>query len=171
LEYKSHCEEQSDEANYEIRLLCLRLAMTYQVEGEGDKGGEVVKVRKGLYRAGLIVGLVGAVWLTLFALATSEAPFSWYAVPMAVVLVVPFLVGVAIAWKWPLIGGILLIAASLFWAVWRYTTVPPMPLADSLYMIAIGILPVSLPLLASGILFLLSGRGVQVLGKKTNRNN
>ena len=129
------------------------------------------KVRKRLYRAGLIVGVAGVVLLTLFALAVSEAPFSMYAVPMALIFSLSFLSMVVVAWKWPLIGGILLIATGLFWAVWRYITVPPMPLADSLYMMAIGILPVSLLPLASGVLFLLSRRGVQVLGKKTNRNN
>ena len=115
-------------------------------------------MRKRLYRAGLIVGLAGAVWLTLFALAAAESPFSRYAVPTALVLGLPFLAMVAVAWKWPVIGGILLIAAGLFWAIGRPTTLPPMPLPDVLYGIAIGVLPVSLPLLASGILFLLSGR-------------
>ena len=39
------CEERSDEAisNISKRLLRLRLAMTRQTEGEGDKGGEVKK--------------------------------------------------------------------------------------------------------------------------------
>jgi len=127
--------------------------------------------QKKLYRAGLIVGLAGVVLITLFALAVSEAPFSMYAVPMTLIFSLPFLAMVGVAWKWPVTGGILLIAAGLFWAVWRPVTTPTMPLPDLLYGIAIGVLPLSLPLLASGILFLLSGRGVQVLGKKTNRNN
>ena len=118
-----------------------------------------MKARRRLYRAGLIVGLAGAVWLALFALATAESPFSMYALPTVLVLSLPFLAMVVIAWKWPVTGGILLIAASLFWAVWRSVTIPTMPLPDLLYGIAIGVLPVSLPLLASGILFLLSGRG------------
>ncbi len=42
--------EQSDEANCEIkiRLLRLRLAMTHQTEGEGDKGGGLPKNLKGI---------------------------------------------------------------------------------------------------------------------------
>ena len=127
--------------------------------------------QKKLYRAGLIVGLAGVLLITFFALAINEAPFSVYAVPMTLILSLPFLAMVGIAWKWPVTGGILLIAAGMFWAVSRPVTMPAMPLPDLLYGIAIGVLPLSLPLLASGILFLLSGRGVQVLGKKTNRNN
>ncbi len=117
--------------------------------------------RKLLHRAGLIVGLVGAGGLTLFLLAASEGPFSRYAVPTALVLGLPFLAMVAAAWKWPVTGGILLIAAGLFWAVWLPVTVttPTMPLPDVLYGIANWVLPWSLLLLASGILFLLSGRG------------
>ena len=116
--------------------------------------------QKRLYRAGLIVGLAGAVWLALFGLAAAESPFSMYALlHIALVLSLPFLAMVAVAWKWPLIGGILLIAAGLFWAVRWPIAVPPTPLRFLLPMMAIAILPVSLPLLASGILFLLSSKG------------
>ena len=109
--------------------------------------------QKRLYRAGLIVGLAGAVWLALFALATAESPFT------VLVLSLPFLAMVVVAWKWPVIGGILLIAAGLFWAVWRPIAMPPTPLRLLLPILPIAILPVSLPLLATGILFLLSRRG------------
>jgi len=61
--------------------------------------------RKWLRRAGLIVGLAGAVWLTLFIFAVSEGRFSWYSVPTVIVFVLPFLAIIAIAWKWSLIGG------------------------------------------------------------------
>ena len=115
--------------------------------------------RKWLRRAGLIVGLVGAGGLTLFILATTETLFTWYAVPTVLVLGLPFLAMVAVAWKWPLIGGILLIATGLFWTVWRAVTIPPTPYPFLLPLLVWGILPVSLPLLASGILFLLSWEG------------
>ena len=115
--------------------------------------------RKWLRRAGLIVGLAGATELTLFILATSEGRFSWFAAPTVVILVLPFLVSVAIAWKWPLIGGILLIIGGLFWPVWRLISMPPMSTPMPLPILALVILPVSLPLLATGILFLLSWEG------------
>jgi len=75
------------------------------------------------------------------------------------VISLPLLAMVVVAWKWSVIGGILLIAAGLFWAVLFPITVPPTPLHVLLPMMAFVILPVSLVLLASGILFLLSSRG------------
>ena len=114
--------------------------------------------RKRLHRAGLIVGLAGATELTLFIFATSEGRFSWFAAPTVVILVLPFLISVAIAWKWSLIGGILLIIGGLFWPVWRLTTMPPTSQPMPLATLALVILPVSLLPLASGILFLLSWR-------------
>ena len=111
----------------------------------------------------MIVGLVGVIIVVLLFLVVSEAPFSMYAVPTMLVFGLPYLAMVGIAWKWPVAGGILLITASLVWPIWRLTTiysnVSPMPLDRWLYMIAIGILPISLPMLVSGILFLLSRRG------------
>ncbi len=115
--------------------------------------------QKKLHEASLIVGLTGVAVIVLFSLAISEAPFSIYAVPTMLIFSLPFLVIVGIAWKWPVTGGILLIVASLFWAIWRPSTMPTLPLSDLLYAIAIGVLPVSLLPLISGILFLLSGRG------------
>lgn len=114
--------------------------------------------QKKLYQAGLIVGLAGVVLITLFALAVSEAPFSMYAVPMALIFSLPFLAMVGVAWKWPVTGSILLIAAGLFWPVWRLTTMPPTSQPMPLATLALVILPVSLLPLASGILFLLSWR-------------
>jgi len=40
--------------------------------------------QKWLRRAGLIVGLAGAIELTLFIFATSEGRFSWYSVPIVI---------------------------------------------------------------------------------------
>ncbi len=116
------------------------------------------KVRKPLYRAGLIVGLAGAIELTLFVFATSEGRFSWYSVPTVILFVLPLLAITVIAWKWPLIGGILLIIGGLFWPVLRLTTMPPTSQPMPLATLALVILPVSLLPLASGILFLLSWR-------------
>ena len=118
-----------------------------------------LKVRKPLYRAGLIVGLAGAIELTLFFFATSEGGFSWYSVPTVIVFVFPFLAMIAVAWKWSLVGGILLIAGGLLWPVWCLTIIPPTTQPIPLPTLALAILPVSLPLLATGILFLLSRRG------------
>ena len=123
--------------------------------------------QKKLQWVGLTAGLAGVVVIALFAIAVGEAPFGslanfLYAVPTALIFSLPFLVMVGIAWKWPLAGGILLIIAGLFWPIWRLTTlhvnVSPISLASWLYLISIGILPVSLPMLVSGILFLLSRR-------------
>ena len=118
--------------------------------------------QKKLQRAGLFVGLGGSVFIALYFLAIGEKPFSVYALTGVVIFGFPFLAMVGIAWKWPMAGGILLIAAGLFWPIWRlttmYTIASSMSLLNWLYLVAIGILPVSLPMLASGILFLLSRR-------------
>ncbi len=106
-----------------------------------------------LRRAGLIVGLVGVVVMMIFFLAVGEAPFSMYAVPAMLMISFPFLVMVGIAWKWSVTGGILLITASLFWPVWRLSTLPTIP---PISIIAFTVLPVSLILLISGVLFLCS---------------
>jgi hypothetical protein len=63
---------------------------------------------------------------------------------------------VVVAWKRPVIGGILLIAWALFRVVWLPVAVPTTSLHVLLPMMVRSILFFNLPLLASGILFLLS---------------
>jgi hypothetical protein len=125
-----------------------------------------------LRRAGLIVGLAGVIWLTLFIFAISAGEgillfwrFSWHSLPAVTVFVLPLLALIAIAWKWPVVGGILLIAGGLFWPVWRFIISPYPPITPlSLSFVAYAILPVSLLPFVSGILFLLS-RGVAGRGE------
>jgi hypothetical protein len=116
--------------------------------------------QNGLRWAGLIVGLAGVVWFLLLGTGViwgGEGGLSWGALfPGLVVYVIPLLVGILIAWKWPLIGGILLIAEGLFWVVFVLIIEPSMSLLDVLRGLAYMILGVSLPMLVSGTPFLLS---------------
>ncbi len=118
-----------------------------------------------LHQAGLIVGLAGFIVIAWYFIAIGEAPFAsltnfMYAIPNGLIFSIPFLVIVVIAWKWPGIGGILSIMASLviagmLWPLWRQLTIP---ISWPTYATVLGVLPVSLLPLVSGILFLLSGR-------------
>jgi hypothetical protein len=116
--------------------------------------------QNGLRWAGLIVGLAGVVWFLLLGtgvIGGGAGGLSWGALfPGLVVYVIPLLVGILIAWKWPLIGGILLIAEGLFWVVFVLIIEPSMSLLDVLRGLAYMILGVSLPMLVSGTPFLLS---------------
>ena len=120
------------------------------------------KRQRRLQRAGLFVGLAGVVIVVIYVLAIGEAPFSIYALPRVLIIGLPFLILVGVAWKWPVTGGVLLIAAGLFWPIWRLTTlyskVSSMSFGNWLYFVAIGVLPVSLPMLTCGIFFLFSRR-------------
>ncbi len=105
------------------------------------------------HRAGLAVGLAGMMVDGWFFTAIGEAPFTslrnlLYAVPGALIFAIPLSIMLAISWKWPGTGGILLMAASLVVAlvlgpVWGLLAVWPVTL---------------LPFI-SGVLFLLSSRG------------
>jgi uncharacterized membrane protein len=116
--------------------------------------------QNGLRWAGLSVGLAGVVWTLLFLLATNKwHPEMSHLLNVMLFYSLPFLAMVAIAWKWPLIGGILLIAVGLFWVVamvFVFSAASSMPLRDVLIGLAYVILSVSLPMWVSGILFLLS---------------
>lgn len=119
-----------------------------------------------LYRIALIASLAGALWLIYYALANSEAPFSWYAVPAMLLFIVPFLACTIIGWEWPLTGGLLFILIGCLW--------PANSLAIGLQGLTLlrivkSTLPISLPFLASGILFLLSRRGHGVSQDKNRR--
>ena len=124
--------------------------------------------QKRLHEAALIVGLAGVAVTAVFFVAIGEAPFAsltnfMYAIPNGLIFSIPFLVIVVIAWKWPDIGGILLIMTSLviagmLWPLWRQLT---MPISWPTYATVLGVLPVSLLPLISGILFLLSWRRTQ----------
>lgn len=120
--------------------------------------------QKWLRRAGLIVGLAGALGLTLLIFVTNGEGFNSYSVSFVIVEALPLLIMVVIAWKWSLVGGILLIAGGLFWPVARLTatlleTLPQPSL--TLATVILPVLPVSLPYLITGILFLLSVKGIK----------
>jgi hypothetical protein len=114
-----------------------------------------------LRRAGLIVGLASvALWIIL-VFVISEGGFSWYSVPN-LILVIPFLAGVLIAWRWPFAGGIVLIVMALYELISvtaiRFSTPSTNPILELLLFTAMAALPLGLPPLATGILFLLSGK-------------
>jgi hypothetical protein len=109
--------------------------------------------------------------LSIFIFVISEGGFSLYSVPLVMTFVSPYLIMIAVAWRWSLEGGILLIAAGLLWLVWWSSILLPNTIPMPLSSLALVILPVSLPLLATGILFLLSSfslRGAQGEKWKTN---
>ena len=119
--------------------------------------------QKWLRRAGLIVGLAGALGLTLLIFVTNGEGFNSYSVSFVIVEALPLLIMVVIAWKWSLVGGILLIAGGLFWPVARLTATLLETLPQPSLTLATVILPVtvSLPYLTTGILFLLSVKGIK----------
>ncbi len=101
----------------------------------------------GLWLTAFIIGLVYAGLLISFMLAFGE----WLAWELQLPELLPVLVAalifgsVALAWKWELISGVVLIVEGLFLVIWftLFTEEPPM---------------FFLPLLASGILFILIWR-------------
>jgi hypothetical protein len=115
--------------------------------------------QKGLRWAGLIVGLAWVGWMLFAFLASCKQGFEEsHLFNLVLLYILPFLVMVAVAWKWPLIGGILLIAVGLFWLVFVLIMEigSSMTLRDLLRMLAGVPLAWSLPMLVSGVLFLLS---------------
>jgi hypothetical protein len=115
-----------------------------------------------LPRAGLYIGIIGAVGFIVFASFylkdyTHRFPF------MAALIPVPF-IALLIARKLPLIGGLLLAALSV--AAFILNVNFPIGIIGQVagigqnHSVAIGytVIFVFLPLLASGVLFLLSGR-------------
>ena len=114
------------------------------------------KRKNWLRRSGLIVGLAGVVEiLFFFGIVKGEGEPSFTSLfPVIVVCVIPFLVCMLIAWKWPLAGGVLLIIIALYWEA--ASIVNPLRTQPILFSRFTIVLPLSLPLLATGILFLLS---------------
>lgn len=118
--------------------------------------------QKKLRRAGLIIGLVGAVLIMALFVALGEEPFAGvsnflYALLNSLRVSLPFLILIWVAWKQPTIGGILLIVVSLFWPAWQlYSVLATAPSIPTTAFFVI--LPVSLLPLVSGVLFLLSLR-------------
>jgi hypothetical protein len=118
---------------------------------------------KWLRRAGLIVGLAGAVALIVWGLFNAEGGLSGSAFPSLIIFyVAPLLIGVVIAWNWPLAGGIALVAIGLSWLIFIFVLVFSEPIAQSITSLALSmfviIAPITLPPLATGILFLLYWR-------------
>ena len=118
--------------------------------------------RKWLRRAGLIVGLAGLVVLIVWGLFNYEGGPSQYAIPGLIIFVTPFLIGVLVALKWPLVGGIALIAIALSWLTFIIVLIFSEPIAQSIASLVLSmfvlIAPVTLPPLAAGILFILYWR-------------
>jgi hypothetical protein len=121
------------------------------------------KRRKRLRRAGLIVGLSAAVWWLLFGIVSGNdmgldfiGSLLHTALPGLI-----FLVNIAIAWKWESIGGMLLIVEALVTLAILSIITNHCPQMNA----ALILLTMSLPLLLSGILFVISRKE----GKKQNK--
>lgn len=111
---------------------------------------------KWLRRAGLVVGLVAAGWWVFFGIASGIGEgldFVGALVHTALPGLI-FLASVAVAWRWEPIGGVFLIVEGLFVSVAYSIVFGHCPLMT----IVLVLLTMSLPLLASGVLFLLSPR-------------
>jgi hypothetical protein len=72
------------------------------------------------------------------------------------------LIGALVAWKWPLAGGIILGIIGLYWLVFIVVIVITTPTSQAMLSLVFFMLlrdaPLSLPPLASGILFILYWR-------------
>ncbi len=113
--------------------------------------------RKWLRRAGLITGLLWAGLWTFFGFASGIVEGLGLLGTLIHTLVpgMVFLASVAFAWKWELIGGVVLIIEGLLVAV-----LYPIMAADLIEtgVIALVLLTMGLPPLAAGVLYLLSCR-------------
>jgi hypothetical protein len=122
----------------------------------------VVTRRRWLRRAGFIVGLAGVAVLIVWVLFNYEGGPSRFAMPALVIYVTPLLVCVLIAWKWPLVGGIILVTISLFCLIYIIIIPFSTPITQSIPPLLLSrfrlAAPVTLPPLASGILFILYWR-------------
>jgi hypothetical protein len=120
-----------------------------------------VTKRRWLRRAGFIVGLAGLAVLIVWGLFNAEGGPK-YAIPGLMIFVTPFLVGILIAWKWPLAGATVLIVIALFWLIFYLSIVFSEPINQSIASLVLSILRVIAPVtflpLASGILLILYWR-------------
>ena len=118
---------------------------------------------KWLRRTGFIVGLASLVGLIVWVLFNYEGGPSRFAMPALVIYVTPLLVCVLVAWKWPLAGGIALVALALGWLICILVLVFSEPIAQSIASLVrslfVVIAPVTFLPLAAGILFILYWRG------------
>jgi len=112
--------------------------------------------RRRLRPIGLIIGLVAAAWWLYSGIAWGtgqELDFVEALLHTALPGLI-FLVSVAVAWKWESAGGVLLVVEGLF-----VTIVGPMTFKHCPQMtIVLLLLTGSLPLLAAGLLLILSWR-------------
>jgi hypothetical protein len=106
--------------------------------------------------AGLFVGLAGSAWWLYFGVTrgSSQGLDVLGALLHTALPGVVFLVSMAIAWRWRFAGGVLLVIEGLFISIFG-----PMIFKHCSFMsVALLLLTGSLPLLASGILLILSYR-------------
>lgn len=108
-----------------------------------------------LRRLGLAAGVAGLIWLVIWGLFNYEGGPSWIAIAPLSVYVLPFLAGIIIAWNRPLVGGIWLIAIAIFWPAIDFAELAERQTTFVLSHL-VHIMPVYLPQLITGILFLLS---------------
>ena len=125
----------------------------------------ISNLHKWLRWAGLLIGLVVPVLVACYILFEMEGGLDIYKLPLVLIFTLPVLATLAVAWKWPLIGGILLIVLCLLWIGFEILTYPiNLPLELGRFMARPLLLPVSISLLVSGILFLLLRRRVESSG-------
>jgi hypothetical protein len=120
---------------------------------------------KRLRLAGLIVGIAGIIGVTIWGLFNGEGGpgwSGWWALPeVGITFIIPFLTGLLLSWRWPLVGSIILIFIGLFWLVLLTALLFSSHTSQSIVELLptiLGSLAISLPQLITGILFLLSWR-------------
>jgi len=121
---------------------------------------------KRLRLAGLIVGIAGLIEVIVWGLFNSEGGPGWWAIPPLIVYGIPFILGLLLCWKWPLVGSISLIIIALFWLVLLTALVFSSGTSQSIVELLptiSGILAISLPQFITGILFLLSWRAERIV--------
>jgi hypothetical protein len=129
------------------------------------------KSGKRLRLAGLIAGIAGIISVTIWGLFNGEGGpgwSGWWAIPeVGITFIIPFLSGLLLSWRWPIVGSIILIFIALFWLVLLTTLLFSSHTSQSIAELLptiLGGLAISLPQFITGILFLLSwraGRAVQ----------
>jgi len=107
-------------------------------------------MRSGMRRVALALALLWAAWWVFFAIADAIVRHEFRG---AITLAVVVISTIAVAWKWPSVGGVLLILDSIASVgIWGAMWIHSFNVWQILLLLAI----MTLPPLVAGVLFLLS---------------